>query len=75
MQEYRAGTVIDVLPAGTIVTLLVRLENDRPYAVHFDHRPFYHMIEDLGMAPAQLVGQRIEITQSENGEYVRLPDL
>ncbi len=67
--------VIELVPAGTIVTLLVRLDTKRLYAVHFDHRPFYHMVENLGIAPVDLVGQYIEIFNSDDGERVRFPYL
>jgi hypothetical protein len=75
MHDYRAGTVIEVVPAGTIVTLLVQLDTQRLYAVHFDHRPFYHMVDDLGLAPAELIGQYVEIIDSADGERVRFPCL
>jgi len=74
METYRTGTVVDVMPQGTIVTVLVRLEDDRPYALHFDQRPFYHMVEDLRVSPDRLIGLHIEILHSDDGEYVRFPE-
>jgi len=45
------------------------------YPVYFDHRPFYYMVEDFDMTPAELVGQYVEVVEADQGEYVRFPEL
>ncbi len=75
MREYRGGRVVGVVDSGTIVTLLVHLDEGGLYPVHFDHRPFYHMVDDLDLSPVELTGKYIEIIPADDGERVRFPEL
>jgi hypothetical protein len=46
---YRHGTITQIDNQGTIVQVWMRTDEGRMYAVNFDHRPFWHMIEARGV--------------------------
>jgi len=75
MEEYRSGTVTAIVDSGTVVTVVVGLEDGGTYPVHFDHRRFRHMVEAVAVGPAELIGRHMEVLQEEGAEYVRLPDM
>lgn len=52
------GTISSVENHGTIVTVWLKTKLGQEYPVHFDHRPFQHLLEAENCTAEALVGHR-----------------
>jgi hypothetical protein len=66
------GVITQIEDHGTIVQVLVSGELGGVYAVNFDHRMFWHMVEARGAE--RITGQAVTVEQPEDGEVLVFDD-
>ena len=56
------GIITNIIDDGTIVTMVVEDRDGAENFVHFDHRPFSHMVEAQGGRPSDIMHREVEVT-------------